>query len=693
MRMGKINVLSLEVANLIAAGEVVDRPASVLKELLENAIDAGADAITAEIKNGGASFIRVSDNGCGIAAEDLPVAVRRHATSKIAEAKDLDSIFTLGFRGEALAAIAAVSNLRIISKTKDAPCGTRLESRAGTVVEIAETGCPDGTTVIVENLFANVPARRKFLKRDASETMAATAAFEKIALSHPEISFKLIVDGAVKLSTVGDGNLYNTIFALLGREFAGRLIAVNGESDGIRISGFVGTSDNVRANRNYQNFFINSRYVKSRTAMAALEQAFRSYIAPEKFPVCVLYIELNPAAVDVNVHPAKLEVKFSNEKPVFDAIYYAVRSALESSAKKPELTLKSSPAAAEEKPRAGAVRQGGSALGAFLPVLERGERRSEQIRLTPPPVLTFGTPVPADVIRMAPPSLGGAETPLTESELAFLEAYDARKGGGGAPDSAKSKPGRGLDIDFESVADTLKELQPAANEQADRPREGTPETGAAESAGAKEAAGPDEAPEGQPIPVYRIVGEVFHCYVLVQTEEKLLIIDKHAAHERILFEELRAAMKKAGQASQVLLLPLPVALSPEELAAAEEYRAEIAATGFDYTVNPDTKSVQIHRLPDRILPKDAGDVFVTIVSRLAEGTGNAAITREILYEQALYQAACKAALKAGRIDAPEHIAWLCDTLMKMPDITVCPHGRPVMIELSKRYLDRQFSRG
>ena len=271
--MGKINVLPFAVANLIAAGEVVVRPASVIKELMENAIDAGADRITVEIQNGGVTFMRVTDNGCGMTPEDLPVAIRRHATSKIRVAEDLDGILTLGFRGEALAAIASVSDVRIISKTADAQFGSVLEAHGGNIVSVREQGCSTGTSVIVENLFANVPARRKFLKKDVTEAMAVTANVEKVALSNPQIAFRLIVDGNLKLETAGDGNLQNTIYAVFGKEFASRLIEVNSDHEGIEVKGFIGRTDNFKANRNYQNFFINGRFVKSKTAMAALEQA------------------------------------------------------------------------------------------------------------------------------------------------------------------------------------------------------------------------------------------------------------------------------------------------------------------------------------------------------------------------------------------------------------------------------------
>jgi DNA mismatch repair protein MutL len=335
--MGKINVLSFEVANLIAAGEVVDRPASVIKELVENSIDAGADRITVEIQRGGVLFMRVSDNGSGIEPDDLPIAVRRHATSKIKDANDLDAIMTLGFRGEALAAICSVADVRIISKTRGRELGAYIEIHSGRASAVSERGASEGTTIIVENLFANVPARLKFLKRDVTEGMAVCSVLEKIALSHPEIAFKLISDGAVKLDTSGDGNRRSAIRCVYGKDIAKNMIEIEGERDGVRVTGYITAPASPRANRNYQNFFINGRYIKTKTGMAAIEQAYTSYIPPEKFPGCVIYIDIAPNAVDVNVHPGKLEVKFSNERPVFDAIYHSVRTALAENTARPEI--------------------------------------------------------------------------------------------------------------------------------------------------------------------------------------------------------------------------------------------------------------------------------------------------------------------------------------------------------------------
>ena len=370
--MGKINVLDFEIANLIAAGEVVERPSSVMKELIENSIDSGATEIVAEIKRGGVALIRVSDNGCGMEKDDIPVALKRHATSKIKNKEDLDGIITLGFRGEALAAISSVSMVTIITKTKDAATASMLTSEGGRVTDISEVGAADGTTVVVENLFYNVPARRKFLKKDSTEAQNVAALVEKVALSRPDISIQLLIDGEERFKTPGNGELIDTIYAVFGKDFSGKLIKADGVANGITVTGYVGRSDNVRKNRNLQNVFINGRYVKSLTAMAAIEKAYTSYIAPEAFPVCVLFLEMNPQTVDVNVHPAKLEVKFANEQPVFEAVYYTVKRAIEDHEYRPEMQLGRLP------------KNDRNPLGAFVPIGQ--DTKGEQIKLTTPQI-------------------------------------------------------------------------------------------------------------------------------------------------------------------------------------------------------------------------------------------------------------------------------------------------------------------
>lgn len=714
--MGNINVLSFEVANLIAAGEVVDRPASAIKEMIENSIDAGARHITVEIQNGGITFMRISDDGCGMEPSDLPVAIKRHATSKIKNAEDLDGICTLGFRGEALAAISAVSKLRIISKTRDAQLGSELIVNCGNIIGQIERGCSDGTTIIVEDLFENVPARRKFLKRDVTETTAVCANVEKIALSHPDIAFRLITDGQIKLETAGDGKLFSTIYAVFGRDFSNRLIEVDGEYDGIRISGYIGRSDNVKSNRNYENFYINKRFIKSRTASAAIEQAYTSYMPSEKFPVCVLFIDLNPARVDVNVHPAKLEVKFTNEKPVFEAIYYAVRQALENNTARPEIDL----------PKSGGVRMS----DAFVPVEREQSLKARQITIDMQSAMPAKTEIRKandiskesekfsriQVDKPAPPVVE-KNTVRSEELPKKTDQIDS--------ESKASKP-----ISRLTAEDYIKYYMPqsdVASDEDDGMATLTSQDGMNSSIAEKavescennpvcdqtsatmtpnvasehiEDTPPadiipqvNDAPVSEKVPdkvQYKIIGEAFNSYIMVELQEKMLIIDKHAAHERIIFEQLKKNMYSSAVSSQLLMLPVEIMLMSDEVAAIEEFREEIESVGFEFSCSRNTISVTA--LPVGIEQDAVSDMFAIMADRIKNGTGKVDITRNIVFEKALYQASCKAAIKAGREYAKGHGEWVVEKLMEIPDITFCPHGRPVAMEMSKKNIDRQFER-
>ena len=691
--MGKINVLDFSVANLIAAGEVVDRPASVIKELMENAIDAGSRHITIEIQNGGVTFMRVSDDGCGMEPDDLPVAIRRHATSKIKDAGDLEAILTLGFRGEALAAIASVSDIRIMSKQRDAEMGAMLEAHGGNIVSLRETGCPDGTTVIVEALFANVPARRKFLKRDVTESQAVTQAVERVALSHPEIAFKLIVDGDIKLNTAGDGKLQSAVYAVFGREFAGRLIPITGEYEGIGVSGFIGRPDNVKGNRNYQNFFINGRWIKSKTAMAALEQAFCSYLSPDKYPTCVMNLSLNPARVDVNVHPAKLEVKFSNEKMIFEAIYYTVRHALEENEVRPEMKI---PGTKPSSPQTGTATASRRVSDAFAPVRDARDESvtRRQISIATPTPIPEATPQKKDAfVRLTAEEyvreyLSGKAQPtpqktVTPSAPAISPAPTP------VPMPAPMPAPVAPDIPMPSDADA----PPAVEERvacAVPAAEQVPVADDANLATAVDASDETKAQEPPVLPDYRIVGEVFHSYVLVEVGDKLLVIDKHAAHERILFEQLKKKLHSTDTTSQLLMLPVEVMMMSDEVDLIAEYRPELESLGFEFTTARNT--VSISALPTGIDAGAAGDMLYALADRIKHNTGNATLTRDILFEKALYQGACKAAIKAGRVYAEDHVKWLVAEMMRLPDITYCPHGRPVAMEMTRQNMDHQFER-
>ena len=763
--MGKINLLSFEVANLIAAGEVVDRPASAVKELLENAVDSGADQITCEIQRGGVSFIRVSDNGCGMEKDDLVPAITRHSTSKIHTAADLSSILTLGFRGEALAAIASVSRLRIFSKTPGSEMGALLEAEGGQVKSVSDTGCADGTTVIAEDLFFNVPARRKFLKKDSTEAVAIGAVAEKIALSHPEISFKFISDGEIRFLTSGSGDLKEVIWALFGKDTARRSLPVDRTEGGIRVSGFVSESDLCRSNRNMENFFINGRYIKSKTASAAVEQAYSSKIPADRFPFCVLNLELNPAAVDVNVHPAKLEVKFADEKRIFDAVYYAVLSALERDVKRPAFPLpadgktedlpapSSAPRPAAKKPDPAA---------AFVPMDVRPPK-PDQVRMSERtgnlPGILEGSSSPrpeatreeiveahrraAENIRGAAAAFANAKrgtdrgpsdpdalrTPLvpdpdqpTPAEIAsaLLRMEDGPLSPGRSPRNEGGKP---APEQREERAEQTKPEQPdapAKDPEVPAPEEPVPAPG--------HPAAPSDAPSSDDpyavydreilpgeVPDYLLIGEVFKTYLIVQLEDRILLVDKHAAHERILFDELcrklrrrmrdRAGSGKTAAQGQMLMVPLEARLYSAEAEAMEEYRPQAEALGFAYEIGKaggasvSERAASISQIPDELDRNEALELFHVLADRLSDATGTVESAARGFFESRLWQAACKAAVKGGRIYGEEHMRWICDRLLTKPTgdgrgsvIRTCPHGRPVAFEIRKSAIERQFGR-
>ncbi len=746
--MGKINVLGFDIANLIAAGEVVDRPASVVKELLENAIDAGAKNITVEIRSGGVSRIRVTDDGSGIEYDDLPLTILRHATSKISAASDLAQIFTLGFRGEALAATAAVSKLTIVSKTKDAPLGARLVSEAGEILSLEETGCADGTTVIVDELFANVPARRKFLKKDSTETAAVTGVVEKIALSAPHISIRYVADGECKFQTPGNGDLKGVIYVLFGRDIAGRVRYIEREDGGIRVSGYISEPDFFRPNRNMQNFFINHRYVKSRTMAAAVEQAYNTRIPPDKFPFCVLNLELTPEAVDVNVHPAKLEVKFTNERIIFEAVYYAVLSELEKSGSMPQLEVGSRASRKSANDDGSAAKTGNRSfwvsgadarnlMGAFAP--DKKSTKGEQLRVTentgrlsaeiaasifPENVSVQSTD--ADTERE--PSSAAENTERRTEKLPGQMNSDTKNGDAlSSPETGESAQRTDFAADhtgtlhYSSPADTAafaasdtsenRSGSPIADiashgekipERTEIAASDIPSSSDAQPASAEKP--DDEADSAEKrsddagnerIPDYLILGEAYNCYIIVQLDDRLVFIDKHAAHERIIFDSLCDKMKKKNKHSQVLMFPVKVELTENELDAVGEYGDRIRSVGFEFkTVR---NGVELTAIPEEISREASSDMIVSLASSLAEGIGTVDSVGAEYFDARLYQASCKAAIKGGRVYSKENLRWICDRVLKVPSegesaIKTCPHGRPVAFELKRNSIERQFQR-
>ena len=700
--MGKINVLGFDVANLIAAGEVVDRPSSVVKELLENSIDAGSTVITVEIQRGGVAFIRVSDNGHGMEPEDLPVSILRHATSKIGCADDLSAIATLGFRGEALAAISSVSRIRIFSRPAGSPMGAILTAEGGEVLDITETGCAFGTTIVVEDLFFNVPARRKFLKKDNTEAAAVSAVVEKIALSRPDISIKYISDGDVRFATPGDGKLFSAIYAVFGKDVATRCLEVSRSADGITVTGYISEPDNFKSNRNMENFFVNGRYVRSKTAMAAVEQAFKTRIPPDKFPICVLNIDINPAAVDVNVHPAKLEIKFTNERLIFDAVYYAVINTLESAVIRPELTI------GKTKPSGGGVTPPDMGTNPYYKapverkpvsttvvtkegtVIENAERHEEKPKRRADSSFwidgaearrLLGAFVPADVSSPKPEQVKISTAPVERGKF----STEKKENFPSEPQKAKIPPEPKEDTTPVPPAPTVDMVSsaPAA--------EKTPTANTAETSASRTIA-EEEVPE------YIILGEAYNCYVIVQMEDRLLFVDKHAAHERIIFDELCRRMKNAEFSGQLLLAPIETELLEIEADAVREYEEKVRALGFEFTLTQRGAAVKVSitAIPEILTVKEASELFSTLASRLSDVGGGLDAAAEEFFSARLFQSACKAAVKGGRIYDVAHIKWICDRLFVKGEngsvIRTCPHGRPVAFEVKKSSIDRQFAR-
>ncbi len=643
--MSKIHVLEKHIAELIAAGEVVERPASVIKELVENSIDAGSTAITVEIKNGGITYMRVADNGCGIAREDVQVAFLRHATSKVQGQNDLDHIATLGFRGEALASVAAVARVELLTRTQEELAGTRYGIDGGDEQYCDDAGCAQGTTIIVRDLFYNTPARMKFLKKDLVEANAVAAVVDKIALSHPEISVKFLRDSRETLHTPGDGKLKSAVYSVYGKEFTSGLIPVNYELNGVKVQGFVSKPSAARPNRSMQQFFINGRYVRSRTAMVAMEEAFKGSLMVGKMPACVLHIGISCEAVDVNVHPAKTEVRFLNEKPIFDAVYHGVKTALNQGdtpnvmpLKKPILSPFSQPAA---------------------PVQTRFELKPEQRAIQSAEKADAQTSKTEERIPEKPP----------ESPRSYMVSDS------GAPQFRN---------DFTAVQRTVPPPQPMRPIE---PLEVQPEKPVAEGLEPPLVSKPSTAPEqpAEPKPS-KLVGEAFGTYIIIERgNDELVFIDKHAAHERMLYEKLKAEGSQAAQ--QMLLQPVTVTLDKNEYSAVLESLDTYAAAGFEIE-DFGSGTVLVRSVPLILGGEDAADAVMEIAGYLQSAKND--VTTEKL-DWLYHNVACRAAVKAGDESSPQELVALVQR-MESEDIRYCPHGRPVSIIMKKRDLERQFGR-
>ena len=632
--MAKIQQLSQHVANLIAAGEVVERPASVIKELLENAVDAGATQITVEIREGGMTFMRVTDNGCGMSPEDAQTAFLRHATSKLQTADDLAAIHTMGFRGEALAAIASVSRIDLLTKTSDTVLGTSLTLEAGNITDQSEAGCPDGTTIIIRDLFFNTPARMKFMKSDTYEGSRVTAAVQMQALAHPEVAIRMLRDGKEVLSTPGSGNLEAAVYCVYGRE-SGKMVQVDSKWEGYHLTGYTCKPTDARPSRSMQTFFVNDRPVKSRLMMAALEEAYRNRIMGGKFPSCVLHLHLPATAVDVNVHPAKTEVKFLNEKAVFDCIHYGVMGALNKTTDRPQVQLRpnvtntSAPAAAPQKP----------AQNTFYRTMKPEEFKAFTSAMQ-------DGPQPSKLTAAAMAAVVERESILLRSPAPSVTLQDAPK-----PEPAViSKP------------------EPTAVAQPE-PQEPEQQT--------------IQMPATLP---WRIVGELYNSYILVEQGDEAFLIDKHAAHERILFDILKQDQEAIS--SQVLLSPISCRLPAQYCGILLSNLPLLRSLGFDLEEFGDD-TLLIRQVPMDLGSDAAPDTLEELAADLLSGRQQ---DPQTVRDEVLHTVACKAAIKAGWHTDPQELQVLVRQVMEREDLKYCPHGRPICISLSKKQLEKQFRR-
>ena len=663
--MGVINVLDKHVAELIAAGEVVERPASVIKELVENAIDAGAKHITVEIKNGGTTFMRVTDDGCGFLREDVKLAFLRHATSKVKEQDDLDHIATLGFRGEALASISAVSRLQLITKSAKEDTGTSYIIEGGEEKSFDDAGCPVGTTFVIRDLFYNIPARAKFLKKDVSEGNTVSNIVDKTALSHPEIAFTFVRDGKQALKTFGDGKLLSAIYAVFGREFATSLIPVDYQLDGITVSGYVSKPVNSRPNRNMQNFFINGRYVKSRTAMAALEEAFKGSIMVGKFPSCVLNLSLPFEAIDVNVHPSKIEVRFINERPVFDAVYHAAKSALLKHDDRKQAHFKDDSALHE-------IRRSSTFNNAQAVFRKPGPPKVQpQIKpkdeFNPFSDIEFSKPNPKPKLQ----SLDDLH--LTDNKNPF-DVYSKHAVKNTKREESYSKP-QNQALPLIQKPDTPK---PAVI--ADKPK--------------AEEIVVTEKPNSEPVVLYeqqkdelKYVGELFDTYIIVEKNQKeMLLIDKHAAHERIIYEKLKA--EKAGSSAQLLLTPITVTLGKSEYDAAINHLDMFSDCSFEVE-DFGNSTLLVRSAPQYIEAAEVADCITEMADYISMGK-NDIFTEKM--DWFYHNVACRSAIKAGHKNSAQELIDIVKTLEENPQIRYCPHGRPICIVMKKSEIERQFGR-
>lgn len=702
--MGVINVLDKHIAELIAAGEVVERPSSVIKELVENSIDAGAKNITVEIKNGGTTFMRVADDGCGIYRDDIKKAFLRHATSKVKTANDLDMISTLGFRGEALASISAVSRLQVITKNENEEIGSCYEIEGGDEISLEEAGCPTGTTFVIRDLFYNIPARSKFLKKDVAEGNAVSALMDKIVLSHPEVAFTFIRDGKQVLRTFGDGKLLSAIYSVFGKDFAKGLIPVDYTLDSVTVKGYISKPINSRPNRNMQNFFINGRFVKTRTGMAALEEAYKGSIMVGKFPSAVLQLTVPYEIIDVNVHPAKIEVRFINERPVFDAIYHAVKTALQQGDERKQIHFKENTAFNEIKK----VNPFNNAQAVFAKAentpAEKSIKPIERIEPVlknsePKPYNPFDEldlkdektkPVSIDNLKMSDSSnpfdiyskqaikrnseLENKKAEFSKQKLEKAEQLILK-----ATQQEESLPKQEITVDDLTAENTETPIETEVSKEEVKPLKEISENKTDNNYSLTEL--PKEQTK------LRFLGEAFNTYIIVEkNDNEVLIIDKHAAHERIIYEKLKADSGSANV--QYLLTPITVTLDKIDYDAAVSNLDMFAKCSFDVE-DFGNGTLLVRSAPQYLAATEIADC-------IAEMSGYIASGKKDIYTEKMdwfyHNVSCRSAIKAGNKSTVQELMDIAWTLEKNPQIKYCPHGRPICIVMTKYEIEKQFGR-
>ena len=667
--MGKIHILNSEISNKIAAGEVVERPLSIVKELVENSIDAGADVITVEIKDGGIEFIRVTDNGSGMTEDDAKICFLRHATSKIATDEDLDAIYTLGFRGEALSSIGAVSKVKLYTKKRDSDIGVLVTCEGGEILSSTDAGMSDGTVLEVRDLFYNTPARKKFLKKPATEGGYISDLMGRYVFSYPEISFKLIRDGKEVIFSAGDNNIFNSVYSIYGKDYAKNMLKVDYEYNGIRVVGLIGKGTLCRPNRNYESLFVNRRFVKSPTMIRAVEEAYKNQIMVSKFPTVILNLEIPAELVDINVHPTKLECKFSNEQDIYQAVYHAVKSTLYALPNVPQIEhnpLKTSKPEAQEQAEQKSIEE------LFREKLQESKLRKQELseRVIPKIEGTAKEPQIKETAKEPQREIYAVQPdenpkPIDDKDYKFdaFSMLDFAVEHAKKYDNAlkvKSPAAQAKDEDIDT--DWMTYLQNAKKASANRE---------------------NIFADGY----FRVIGQVFETYILVEKGENLLMIDQHAAHERLNYEALKKELENTGIMQQMILEPIEIKLHPNEYEVYTENKDEFSKLGFECQANGDI--ITVTAIPGDISWSDGEPLFLELLSQMSDMKNSIISERK---ERLLYTISCKASIKANMKISQQEMENLVSKVFALENINTCPHGRPIVISLSKNQIEKDFRR-